>query len=86
MHIETLLLMVPVVYIGLQWSALRRMRNGWRLAATFPVIAMLAALALFVIGMFTNASLATVWLVLGLPLATLYLVCLLPLHWFVSRH
>ena len=85
MQIETLLLLIPVVYIALQWSALKRMRNGWRLAATFPVIAMLAALALFVIGMFTNASLATMWLVLGLPVATVYLVCLLPLHWIVSR-
>ncbi|GEM_PF-5285807 len=85
MQIETLLLLTPVAYLALQWSALRRMRDKWRLAATVPVIAMLAALAVFVIGILTNASMAAMWLVLGLPAATVYLLCLLPLHWLVSR-
>jgi len=85
MQIETLLLLTPVAYLMLQWSALRRMQDGWRMAATFPVIAMLAALAIFVIGILTNASMAALWLVLGLPAATVYLLCLLPLHWLVSR-
>ena len=85
MQVETLLLAIPVIYLALQWSALRRMRDGWRLAATFPVIAMLFALFLFVLGILTNASMAAMWLVLGLPVATLYLLCLLPLHWLVSR-
>jgi hypothetical protein len=74
-----------VIYLALQWSALRRMRDGWRVAATFPVIAMLFALFLFVLGILTNASMAAMWLVLGLPLATLYLLCLLPIHWLASR-
>jgi hypothetical protein len=85
MEFETLLLLVPVLYVALQWSALRRMRNGWRWAAAIPVAAMLAALAVFAVGIATNANMAAIWLVLGLPLATLYLVLLLPLHWIVAR-
>jgi hypothetical protein len=85
MEFETLLLLVPVLYVALQWSALRRMRNGWRLAAAIPVAAMLAALAVFAVGIAVNANMAAIWLVLGLPLATLYLVLLLPLHWMVAR-
>jgi hypothetical protein len=85
MEFETLLLLVPVLYVALQWSALKRMRHGWRYAAAFPVIAMLAALAVFVVGIVTNANMAAMWLVLGLPVATLYLVLLLPLHWIVAR-
>jgi hypothetical protein len=86
MEFETLLLLVPVLYVALQWSALRRMRHGWRWAAALPVIAMLAALAVFVVGIATNANMAAMWLVLGLPVATLYLVLLLPLHWMIARH
>jgi hypothetical protein len=85
MEFETLLLLVPILYVALQWSALRRMRDGWRWAAAIPVVAMLAALAVFVVGIVTNASMAPMWLVLGLPLATIYLVLLLPLHWIVAR-
>jgi hypothetical protein len=85
MEFETLLLLVPVLYVALQWSALKRMRHGWRMAATLPVVAMLAALAVFVVGIVTNASMAAMWLVLGLPAATLYLVLLLPLHWMIAR-
>ena len=85
MEFETLLLLVPVLYVALQWSALRRMRNGWRWAAAIPVAAMLAALAVFAVGIATNANMTAIWLVLGLPLATLYLVLLLPLHWIVAR-
>jgi hypothetical protein len=85
MEFETLLLLVPVLYVALQWSALRRMRNGWRWAAAIPVAAMLAALAVFAVGIATNANMTAIWLVLGLPVATLYLVLLLPLHWIVAR-
>jgi hypothetical protein len=46
---------------------------------------MLAALAIFVVGIVTNASMTAMWLVLGLPFATLYLVLLLPLHWMIAR-
>jgi hypothetical protein len=85
MEFETLLLLVPVLYVALQWSALRRMRHGWRWAAAVPVMAMLAALAIFVVGIATNANMAAMWLVLGLPVATVYLVLLLPLHWMIAR-
>ena len=85
MEFETLLLLLPVLYVALQWSALRRMRHGWRWAAAIPVMAMLAALAVFVVGIATNANMAAMWLVLGLPVATVYLSLLLPLHWIVAR-
>ena len=85
MEFETLLLLVPVLYVALQWSALKRMRHAWRWAAALPVIAMLAALAVFVVGIVTNANMAAMWLVLGLPVATVYLVLLLPLHWMIAR-
>lgn len=85
MNFETFLILLPVIYVALQWSALQRMRDGWRWAAALPVIAMALALAVFIVGMLTNASMAALWLMLGLPLATLYLVLLLPLHWMVSR-
>lgn len=79
------LVCVPVLYVALQLSALRRMRNGWRWAAILPVFAMGGALTVFVIGIATNTSMAALGLVIGLPAATLYLLCLVPLHWFVAR-
>jgi hypothetical protein len=85
MEYESLLLLLPVLYVALQWSALKRMRHGWRWAAALPVVAMAAALAVFVVGIATNASMTAIWLMLGLPVATLYLVLLLPLHWIVAR-
>ena len=85
MQLDTVLILVPVLYVALQWSALKRMRDGWRWAATIPAAAMMAALAIFVVGIATNADMAAIWLVLGLPLATAYLVLLLPLHWMVAR-
>jgi hypothetical protein len=85
MQLDTVLILVPVLYVALQWSALKRMRDGWRWAATIPAAAMMAALAIFVVGIATNADMAAIWLVLGLPLATAYLILLLPLHWMVAR-
>ena len=85
MQLDTFLILVPVLYVALQWSALKRMRHGWRWAATIPAAAMVAALAIFVVGIATNADMAAIWLVLGLPVATAYLVLLLPLHWMVAR-
>jgi hypothetical protein len=82
---SALLLMLPVLYVVLQASALRRMRDGWRWAAVMPAVAMGAALVIFVIGIATNASMAALWLMAGLPAATFYLLCLLPLHWMVAR-
>jgi hypothetical protein len=87
MEFETLLLvLLPLVYLSLQVSALRRMREGWRMAAALPVLLMGLALAVFVIGIVTNASTSSIWLVLGLPVATVYLLLLHPVHWFVARH
>jgi hypothetical protein len=75
---------IPILYILLQWSALNRMRAGWRAAALFPVLLMTFALAATVVGIASNASLAPLALVLGLPVATLYLLVLLPLHMMLS--
>jgi hypothetical protein len=85
MEPDSLLLLIPVLYVALQWSALKRMRYGWRWAASLPAAAMIAALAVFVVGIATNAETAAMWLVLGLPVATAYLVLLLPLHWMIAR-
>lgn len=86
MESANLLLLIPFLYVVLQWSALRRMRDGWRTAAVIPGVLMGASLAIFAVGIATNASMATIWLVLGLPISTLYLLLLLPLHWMMSRH
>jgi membrane-anchored protein YejM (alkaline phosphatase superfamily) len=79
------ILLIPVLYVALQWAALRRMRHGWQVAAALPALFMAAALAVFVIGILTGASMAAMWLVLGLPAATVYLLILLPLHWAIVR-
>jgi hypothetical protein len=80
-----LILLVPVLYASLQWFALARMRHGWQVAAVLPAVFILAAFAVFVIGIATGASLATLWLVMGLPLATVYLLLLVPIHWVFER-
>lgn len=76
---------VPVVYVLLQWLALRRMQEGWKVAALVPAIATLAAFAIFVISMVANASMGAMWFVLALPLAAIYLAVLIPLHWLLDR-
>lgn len=85
MQIEKLLLLIPLLYVILQWSALTRMKDGWKWAAAVPAIAMGAALTVFVIGIATNAGMAAMWLVLGLPVATFYLLLLFPIHWLTAR-
>jgi hypothetical protein len=85
MTVETFLILLPIAYVALQWSALQRMRDRWLWAAVLPVMLMAVALAVFIVGMLTNASMTTLWLMLGLPVATLYLVLLLPIHWIVAR-
>ncbi|MEM1066596.1 MAG: hypothetical protein AAF771_02090 [Pseudomonadota bacterium] len=82
---DSLLLFLPLLYLALQWLALRRMREAWQVAAVLPALFMGAALAIFVIGMMTGANLAALVLVLGMPLATLYLLLLVPLHWVMAR-
>ncbi len=81
----TLILLIPLAYVGLQWTALQYMERGWQIAAALPLVALAASLAIFVIGIATNASDAAIWLVLGLPVATLYLVLLWPIHWVLAR-
>ncbi len=81
----TLILLIPLAYVGLQWSALQHMQRGWQIAAALPVVLLAASVAFLVIGMVTNASEAAIWLVLGLPIATLYLVLLWPIHWVIAR-
>ncbi len=86
MSATNLLLLIPVIYVILQWSALRRMRDGWRMAAALPGILMGACLLILIFGIAMNANMAAIWFVLGLPVATVYLLLLLPLHWMMSRH
>ena len=85
MTIDTLSPIIPVLYVALQWLALRQMQNQWHMAAFAPVLAMAAALSLFIIGIALNSSGATIWLVLGLPAATAYLLFLLPAYWLMAR-
>lgn len=85
MQLTEIILTLPVLYVVLQWAALRRMERRWRTAAMLPGVCMAAALMLFVIGMVTNAGFAPIALVLGLPAATLYLLLLVPIHWIAAR-
>ena len=77
---EQIVLIVPILYIVLQWTALSRMRNGWHVAALMPAVFMLAALLLMVVGLLANVDVALLALMIGLPLATAYLLVLWPLH------
>ncbi|MEM0946248.1 MAG: hypothetical protein AAGK37_02500 [Pseudomonadota bacterium] len=80
----TLILLLPLVYVALQWAALSRMRRGWQVAALFPAICMAAALAAMAVGIAAGSDLAAAGLMLGLPLATAYLMILWPLHFVLS--
>lgn len=75
-----LILVVPLLYVVLQWAALNRMRDGWQLAALFPAVIMGVALLLVIIGIIVHFDIALLGLMFGLPAATLYLLVLLPLH------
>ena len=80
----TLILLLPLVYITLQWAALSRMQGGWQVAALMPAVFMAAALGLMVVGIVAQMDLAAMVLMVGLPLATLYLIILWPLHLALS--
>ena len=80
-----IILIVPLLYIILQWTALYRMRDGWHVAALLPAFFMCAALLFMVIGLVTNVDLALIALMIGLPLATTYLLILWPLHMVLGR-
>lgn len=79
-----LILILPLVYVALQWAALSRMRRGWQVAALFPAVCMGAALAAMAVGIAAGSDLAAVGLMLGLPVATAYLLILWPLHFVLS--
>lgn len=76
---------LPVLYVTLQWLALRRMRAGWHMAAWLPVYFLALALAVMAIGIASNGTLATLALLVGLPTATAYLLILWPLHLILGR-
>ena len=79
------ILVVPILYVALQWAALHKMKDGWQTAALLPAVFMAAALILMVVGLLTSVDLALVALMLGLPLATAYLLVLWPLHLVLGR-
>lgn len=78
-------ILLPIVYILLQWIALRRMQAGWQTAALLPAALMALALFVMVLGLAAGADLAVAAVFLGLPAATLYLLILLPLHSALGR-
>lgn len=80
------ILIVPILYVVLQWAALNRMRDGWQVAALLPAFFMGAALALVAIGLLAGADLALLALMFGLPVATIYLLVLWPLHMVLGGH
>lgn len=79
-------LIVPVLYVVLQWAALNKMRDGWHVAALLPAVVMFAALLLMVVGIVAQVDLALLAVMLGLPIATAYLLVLWPLHLMLGRH
>lgn len=81
-----IIVLVPIVYITLQWAALARMRDGWQVAAVLPAAFMFGALLLLVVGLLTQADLAAAAVIIGLPLATAYLIVLWPLHLALHRN
>lgn len=76
----TLILILPLIYVILQWAALARMEGRWQTAALMPAMFMAAALAAMAFGIAARIDAAALALMLGLPLATLYLLVLWPLH------
>lgn len=81
-----IILIVPILYVALQWAALHRMRDGWHIAALLPALVMAVALLFMVVGLIASADLALLALMIGLPLATIYLIVLWPLHLMLGRH
>ena len=67
---------LAIVGIWLQARALRRYRGGWRIAAWVPLVALVAALAVAVLGVLAGSNLAPIWVVFALPLCFVWLVAL----------
>jgi hypothetical protein len=77
---------LPIVYIVLQWSALRRMQSGWLVAAWLPLYFLILSFAVMVIGIASNSAFAILALVAALPVATGYLLLLWLLHLLFGPH
>ena len=67
---------LAIVGIWLQARALLRYRGGWRIAACVPLVALVAALAVAVLGVLAGSNLAPIWVVFALPLCFVWLVAL----------
>lgn len=76
---------VPVLYIALQYAALSRMREGWQVAALFPVGLISLSLLVMILGLIAGIDVAMAAVIFGLPAATLYLMVLLPLYFALRR-
>ncbi len=81
-----IILLVPILYVALQWAALHKMRDGWHIAALLPAVLMGVALLFMVVGLLASADLALLALMIGLPMATAYLMILWPLHLVLGRN
>jgi hypothetical protein len=82
---EQLILVVPLMYVVLQWAALSQMRDRWHMAAMLPAVLMGLSLLLVVVGIIVNLDIALVGLMVGLPAATAYLLVLWPLYIMLCR-
>ena len=82
----TLILLLPLLYITLQWAALARMQGAWQVAALLPAIFMTAALCLMIVGIAAQADFAAMAVMFGLPAATIYLIVLWPIHLALKRN
>ena len=80
-----IILIVPILYVVLQWAALYRMRDGWHVAALLPAVFLSAALLIMIGGIILGIDFALLILMFGLPLATAYLIVLWPLHFMLGR-
>ena len=80
-----IIILVPILYVALQWTALHKMKDGWQVAALLPAVMMAGALVVMALGLLTHADIALLALMLGLPIATAYLLVLWPLHLILGR-
>ena len=78
-------IILPMLYIALQYAALKRMRAGWQVAALLPVALISLSLLVLILGLIAGVDMAMAAVLLGLPAATLYLMVLLPLYFALRR-
>jgi hypothetical protein len=63
----------PILYLRLQARAFLRWHGWWRMAAVPPLLLMLAATALMVVGFAQGSNLAPVAVIFGAPIALIWL-------------